>query len=274
MELTEISLYYRQLPEHLEGLRILHVGDLHTRGYGPREQRLGEIMRQGCDLVLSSGDNCYQLSLSPFENKQGEAMDKLSLSWRGLILAAETEKAVAVWQKLRSELSRPLGVFMVQGNHDSNKFLEKMSEMGVQVLANDSREVKLPKGGSFNICGIRGLGRRTADIPGTLSKLKPDLFTIGLCHYPEMAEALAAGGVDLILAGHTHGGQMCLPGGRPIITHSQTGRKYLRGLERLGDSYVYTVRGVGTTFIPIRTNCPPEVARITLRRGEAKDDKF
>ena len=206
------------------------------------------------------------------ENKQGEAMRKWNLSWRGLVLAAETEKAITVWQKFLADFTCPLGVYMVQGNHDSGEFLDEMEKMGVTVLANACQPVKLPHGGRLNLCGIRGLGRRTADIPETLSHMEPDIFTIGLCHYPEMAEALAAGGVDLILTGHTHGGQLCLPGGRSIITHSQTGRRYSKGLEQLGDSYVYTVRGVGTTFIPIRMFCPPEVARITLRRGESPSD--
>ena len=105
LELTEISLYYPHLPEYLNGLCILHVGDLHTRGYGPREQRLSEIMRQGCDLVASSGDNCFQLSLSLFENKYGEAMEKMSLSWRGLIKPTETEQAIEVWQRLMTDIS-------------------------------------------------------------------------------------------------------------------------------------------------------------------------
>ena len=272
VKLSEISVFYPDLPDYLDGLTILHVSDMHTRRFGPREQQLHEVMQQGCDLLLCSGDTCFQFSFTPFENKHGEALDGWSLSCRGLILAPQTDKAVNVWRKLLTDFPCRLGIFMVQGNHDSPDFMNRIQELNVNVLNNQCRLVNLdgPDGPKINICGAQCMGRQTADIPKTLAGIDPDYFSIGLCHYPEMAEPLTAGGCQLVLAGHTHGGQVCLPSGRPLITHSQTGRKYLSGLESTGPGYVHTTRGLGKTFIPIRIFCPPEIARITLRHRAPK----
>lgn len=159
------------------------------------------------------------------------------------------------------------GVFAIQGNHDPDEFMDALVELGVKVLANETQQLEV-KGGYLNLCGLRGHGRKTADIPTAVQGLDGESFSIAAIHYPEMAEAVAAAGVDLILAGHTHGGQICLPNGRAVITHSRTGLKYASGLERLGESYVYTCRGIGTTVVPLRIFCRPEIVRITLRRGE------
>ena len=67
VELSEISIFYPNLPEYLDGLTILYVSDMHTRRFGPREQQLYQVMQQGCDLLLCSGDACFQFSFTPFE---------------------------------------------------------------------------------------------------------------------------------------------------------------------------------------------------------------
>jgi len=270
VKLTEISLYLPQLPDRLEGLRLVHFGDVHTRRCGPRERRLHEIVRQGCDLVLCSGDSCFQLCIAnPMRDiKQDKKPPRPGLRWNGWVFAPRSDDAVTLFKRLLENHACSLGVYVVRGNHDSSDFIERVAQMGVRVLSNQAARIDLPNGGRFNLAGMLGYGRVTTDIPKTLLEVDPELFTIALCHYPEMAEALATAGVDLILAGHTHGGQICLPTGRAIVTHSCTGRKYTAGLERIGDSYLYTTRGMGQTAVPFRLFCPPEVVRITLHRGD------
>ena len=94
--------------------------------------------------------------------------------------------------------------------------------------------------------------------------IEPEGFKIALIHSPEFVDAAAENGFQLYLAGHTHGGQVCLPGGWPIITHMTRYRRYARGLWRHGEMVGYTSTGVGVSGLPVRFNTRGEVALITL----------
>ena len=87
-----------------------------------------------------------------------------------------------------------------------------------------------------------------------------------MIHSPELVPEAASAGMSLYLAGHTHGGQICLPGGLPIICHMAAPRRYATGLWRKGGMIGYTSTGVGTSGLPVRFNSRSEVALITLRR--------
>lgn len=269
VELTEIKLYLRQLPEELEGIVILHVSDLHIRRFGRNEKCLFEVMRQGCDLMVFSGDFCYQMRISnPFYSQDQEPFVS-GLSWKGFSSPPKVDRAEEVCRDLLEDFDARLGVYAIQGNHDSYEFMAKLSQLGVTVLDNETRQVEVSGTGKgrFNVCGVRCFGRKSIDIPATVLGINPELFSLAITHYPETAEALAGAGIDLILAGHTHGGQICLPGGLPVVTHSRTKRKYVRGLNRINHSVVYTTRGLGCSQVPIRIFCPPEITRLTLHKG-------
>jgi len=249
LELTEIALYLPQLPPFLDSLAIVHFSDLHTRRLGPNERRLARLIQRGCDLATCSGDSCWD-------------------NWYGFSSPPDVAAAVTVFRHLLAAADRPAALFAVQGNHDPKRFMDRLADLGVGVLANETRRIELPGRGPFNLSGIRCARRKNADICRTLLQADPGLFTICICHYPELAEALAAGGVDLILTGHTHGGQICLPGRRPMVTHSRVGRRYSSGLSRIGPAAVYTTRGIGYSIAPVRLFCPPEAVHLTLRRGD------
>lgn len=87
---------------------------------------------------------------------------------------------------------------------------------------------------------------------------------IGLAHSPEGAALLADAGAPLVLCGHTHGGHVALPGGRPLVVPGAVGRKHPWGVARLGGAHVLVSRGVGGSEIPVRTWAPPDVAVVTL----------
>jgi len=274
VEFTEIELYLPQLPDAMDGLRILHLSDLHTRGYGRRERKLHSWMRQNSkayDMLIISGDFCYQWRIGNIfsENCDQTELLRIGLSRDGLVFPPRTGVAVDVCRKLLADCKPALGIYADQGNHDPDDFMVELAKLGVCVLTNETRQISLAdNAGSFNLCGVQCHGRKTCDIPETLFGMDSSLFTVAVNHFPELSEPLVYAGVDLILTGHTHGGQVCLPGRRPILTHNRTGQKFAAGLERIENSYVFTSRGLGCSLLPIRTFCPPEFARITLHKGD------
>jgi len=270
--LTRVELYLPQLPDGLDGLRIFQFGDLHTWGFRGPEQHLYELLRrESYDLLIVSGDLCYPHSVRFWNSNKIILGDGILKTVCGTMVAPEVARTLEVCRKLFADLSPSLGIFAIQGNHDPIYLMQGLSKMGVQVLANTTCRLETKTNESFNLCGIRCRNRKLADVPAALATLESNCFTIAVCHYPEYAEVLAVGGADLILCGHTHGGQVCLPNGEPLFTHSYTGKKYLYGLERIGSSTVYTTRGVGSSLLPFRIFCPPEVVHLTLHKGDAKD---
>ncbi len=301
LTLTEILLCKPDLPPGLDGLCIVHASDLHTRGFAKPEQGLYDVLSQGCDVLIYTGDFCFQVRLSsPFYKPVNDKEPRPhGISRVGFSLPPDIDTALDVLEKLKQAGKPRLGSYAVQGNHDPDDFIMQLPSLGITVLANESVRLNVNADSSvgeinnnndggnsdnrLNICGICGHGRYSADIPAALLSVEQGLFTIVASHYPEMAQACAAVGVDLFLAGHTHGGQICLPNlarslagkpvginnpySHPLATHSNTGRKYASGLCRQGDTLVYTSRGLGHTVVPIRIFCPPEVTRFTLCRG-------
>jgi uncharacterized protein len=269
LQFTEIESCWPQLPAAIEGLTILHIGDLHIRRYGRLEKCLMRAVAEPSDLLLCTGDLCHRIWLgNPIHHITGtdpaKQAKKSAFSWfwvPGLSQARE------IYIRMIQNANARYGCFTTQGNHDPDKLIDALALQGVNVLANQARQITQPGGGQFNVCGLRCFGRSAVDVPAMLRELKPGLFTIAMTHYPELAEPLAAAGADLILSGHTHGGQFCFPGGKPIVTHSRTGRKYFTGLTRLNNSWLYVTRGLNGSIVPWRICCPPEIVRLTLSRG-------
>lgn len=263
--ITEITACFPSLPEELEGLRLIHVSDMHTRGYGATERRIRRVLEAGAEAVLCTGDSCWQTRIgNPLVDTPAfEAGRQSGFSREGLTFAPRTAIALMVWRQLLEGLSFPLGVYAISGNHDSPELLEELSPLGVRILHNETVILNA----QLQLAGLHGASRISYDIPAALEQAAPDRFTIALTHFPETAPALAAAGMNLILAGHTHGGQICLPGGRPLTTHSRCGRDFVAGFTTLGDSLLYTSRGAGYSLLPLRVNCPAEIVRFTLHRG-------
>lgn len=268
VSLSEIDLYFPHLPQGLDGVVLLHIGDLHTRGFGTKEQCVQQVIDRGADMIFCSGDFCFQMGISnPLVRTAKLHTHDVGFGWRGFSMPPDIPMAKKVVSQLFEKVSCPLGIYAVQGNHDPDAFMPHLADLGIRVLANETIQVETDRSMRFNLFGVRCFERGFVDIPATLSNMDPDLFTIGSCHYPEMAESLAAAGVDLNLAGHTHAGQICLPGGMPIITHNLTGKKYVSGLNRIGTRCVYTTRGIGYSMLPLRFCCSSEIIRFTLKRG-------
>jgi uncharacterized protein len=167
-----------------------------------------------------------------------------------------------VWPSARAlqALSAPHGVYGILGNHDDDHDMPAaLIRTGVQVLK-DARTRLTINHETIDLVGIRYWTKRAADIGALVKGAAP--MTILLAHDPRRLSEAAAFGVPLVLSGHTHGGQVVLP-----LVGAVAAQKFpvVWGLGRRNRTTMFVSRGLGTVYVPIRINCPPEVALLTLQ---------
>ena len=236
------SISFSDLPPAFNGYRILHLSDTHLDCL-PELAAIARRLITGIevDLLALTGD-IHGRQRAPLADSTGPL--------------AELIGAVRV-------KDRHLAIL---GNHDPAAMAEALEDLGVKVLTNES--TVLSRGGEHIVLtGLDDVHRFfTSDALGALSRA-PEGFRIALVHSAEVADYAAAAGYRLYLCGHTHGGQICLPGGRPIITHLLRCGYGSVGLWRDGNMIGYTNRGLGVGDIPLRFNSRGEISIITLRRS-------
>jgi len=179
-----------------------------------------------------------------------------------------SEPALEMLERLHSVLRSP--AYAVLGNHDSIRMVPRIEGMGIRVLLNEW--VSLERSGArIGLAGVDdphyyqsdNLERARADLPD-------EIVSILLAHSPEIYRHAAHIGFDVLLCGHTHGGQICLPGGVPILTNTRCPRGLCAGRWRYHGMAGYTSVGSGTAMVDVRLNCPPEVTLHVLRRSEER----
>jgi hypothetical protein len=163
-----------------------------------------------------------------------------------------------------SPLRAPHGVFGILGNHDDELMMPaELARHGVEMLR-DARTHLIINGQGLDIVGIRYWSRRPADLAALVHGATSPVFL--LAHDPRRLGAAAALNIPLVLSGHTHGGQIVLPGLGAIAAQRFP---VVAGVGRRGRATMFVSRGVGTVYVPVRLNCPPEVAILTLRSEAA-----
>jgi predicted MPP superfamily phosphohydrolase len=161
-------------------------------------------------------------------------------------------------------LSAPHGVFAILGNHDDDtRMPAALSKRGVQVLK-DARTRLTVNGEGLEVAGIRFWTRRPADIGRVLRGASGPVVL--LAHDPRRLTEAAAFDVSLVLSGHTHGGQVVVPGMGAVAARKFP---FVAGVGRMKRTALFVSRGVGTVYVPIRINCPPEAAVLTLAASAA-----
>ncbi len=240
IQLNRIELGFPNLPPAFDGFNILHVSDLHFAFFDGIQASLSNLVAgEDFDLCVITGDFAY------IGSKSLDATVREVGAFRENIRAGE-------------------GVLGILGNHDSRNLVGPLEELGVQVLINET--VGLVRNGErLEITGIDDIHLFESPMAANALAGAANGFKIALIHSPEFADKAAEAGYDLYLTGHTHGGQVCLPGGRPVFTALKKFRKFSRGLWRLGGMIGYTNSGAGVSGLPVRFNCPGEAAVITLR---------
>ncbi len=246
------EIILRRLPKSFDGFTIAHLSDFHYEDHFsavPIRKSVEMVNGLRPDLTVFTGD----FVTVPMFSQQ-----------RFLRKAAETAPPCAA---ILAQVQGPK--FAILGNHDgmSNPplIIRTLQDHGIPVLRNSS--IPLERGnGRIWLAGIDDLLQGAPRITLTLRGIPPDETTILLAHEPDYADQAARFPVDLQLSGHSHGGQIWIPGiGAPWLPNMS--RKYPRGLYKIGDLTLYTNMGIGTIRAPIRINCPPEVTLITLRSG-------
>ena len=239
--LREMDLTLPRLPPAFDGFRILHLSDLHLDGMpGLEDTILDRVGGREFDLCVLTGDYRTELH-GPIH----PTMDRL----RALVSGIHTRH----------------GVLGVLGNHDGCHMVAPMEAMGVRMLVNE--RVEIARGDArIQVIGTDDVHYYFTDQAVHALEEAGPLFTIALIHSPELYDLAAQTGVDLYLCGHTHGGQVALPGGRPVITHLSRGRRFYKGLWTYGRMLGVTNTGAGTSGIPVRFFTRGEVLALTLRR--------
>ncbi|GAA3765221.1 metallophosphoesterase [Terriglobus aquaticus] len=240
------ALHLRRLPTAFHGLRICQISDFHHRGYA-EDDYLREVVSTVNALkpavVALTGD---------FITAHGNPFGP----WR---------KAMPVCAEILSGLKAPLRLCTL-GNHDciNLPFVTRcLRQRGLTVLYN--RHIAVDAGGDrLWFAGTADAYFDFPDLAQTVPVAKEREPVILLGHEPDFADVVKQyGGVDVMLAGHSHGGQVRLPGVTEAFLPVM-GRRYVRGLFQLGDLQLYVNRGIGAVHLPIRFRCPPEITLFTL----------
>lgn len=255
LETTERTVHLERLAPDLDGLRIAQISDIHfeqfTEAWFVRDV-VAEVNRQAPDVVVLTGD---YISQGPLPMRYGA---------KSSYPCAEILSGIRCPQR-----------WAVLGNHDTRvnpaMVTDALETHGLPVLAN--RHVPIERNGArLWMAGVEdvGLGHPDLDLAaprGLQSAREPVIL---LAHEPDYArKVMRHGGVDLMLAGHTHGGQVRLPGVGALYL-PPWGKHYAEGLFHLDNGVqLYVNRGVGTVGIPVRFDCRPELTMITLRSARA-----
>jgi len=242
IQLRRHDVSLEDLPEAFEGYTLLHLSDLHLDMSEAHLTRLIQRVRGlEYDLCVLTGDFRFR-TFGPYA------------------------PALAALATLRPHLHRP--TYAVLGNHDTIRMVPGMEALGIRVLMNESVTIERGRDALY-LAGIDDAHYfRTHSFHRAAHDIPQEACAVLLSHTPEPYRHAAHAGFSLMLSGHTHGGQICLPGGVPLITDSDAPRAYARGAWRFRGLAGYTSVGCGSSIVDVRLNCLPEVTLHRLRRAQ------
>ncbi|MDP9173845.1 MAG: metallophosphoesterase [Planctomycetota bacterium] len=243
-EWNQVSLPICNLPGDLEGLRILHLTDFHLRGNLDRgyQHLIARVRQKPPDIILFTGD---------FVDDR-----------------FDYRKGLPQVRELVKSLPSRLGFYAILGNHDGDLLGAALSDLNITLV--DHRQISLKAGlATLELIGVAGVDRLDMDLHWlrNLEKKTDRTVRIAMSHYPDTLEKSEFLKPDLFLCGHTHGGQICLPGGAPIFRHDSLPRRLCTGIHRAFGTWLIVNRGMGySSGLRMRLFCPAEAIEITLTR--------
>ena len=243
IKVERVEFEFDNLPAGFDGVRVLLVTDPHIDEFaalGERILKLAETLEY--DFCILGGD--YN-----FSYRQEGPMAYLRM------------------KELAEGLVGRCRVFGILGNHDMYRMGEMLADCGVEMLINDNVRIER-NGDSMYLVGLDDCHYYCADdIVSAQRGICDGAFKVMISHSPEAYDQAARAGYSLYLAGHTHGGQVCLPGGVAVVTCATVPRKMVKGRWRHGKMAGYTSRGVGASGVGVRFFCRPEMTVITLHKA-------
>lgn len=242
IRLTSEIFAFPDLPAAFDGYRLLHVTDPHFDTLEGTAARVAELVR-GCDadLLVLTGD---------YKRRVHGPFDHVLPDLAAVVDAVQPRD----------------GAVALLGNHDPAAMVEPLEKIGLRVLLNET--ISLARGdASLHLTGCDDVHYFYTPAADAALAAAPAGFRIALVHSPELAFHAARTGHRLYICGHTHGGQVCLPGGTPILTANELGHRFVSGRWRQDDMQGFTSRGAGTSGLPVRFFTRGEVTLITLRRA-------
>jgi hypothetical protein len=240
VELRHNVVSLANLPPRFQGFTLLHLSDLHVEMNENAMRRVAELAHGlEYDLCVLTGD--YRAAT-----------------------AGSIDACLEGLQRLRRHLKEPL--YGVLGNHDSIRMVPALEQMGIRMLLNEAQEIR--RGDQrIHLAGIDDAHYfRVDNIEKAAEFIPAAECSVLLSHTPEIYRQAAHASFDLMLSGHTHGGQICLPGSIPLTLDSRLPRRFGAGAWRYHRMQGYTSVGAGSSIVPVRLNCPPEITLHHLRR--------
>ncbi len=242
----ETWLSIKDLPSEFAGFGICQITDTHHGPYVGLDyikEVVTQANRLNPDLVVLTGD-----------------------------YVSENKSFLEPVMRVLSGLKARHGIMSVLGNHDywvgEGHSIRALKAQEIPLLKNTHSFIEI-NGARLCIAGVGDLTEDRPDVARALYGVDTDVPRVVLCHNPDYTEELPDNvRVDLMLSGHTHGGQVRMPfTGRAPVVPSEYGQKYAGGLVRRGETQIYVSRGIGVSIMPIRFNCPPEISFLRLKRA-------
>ena len=239
IELRHNEVAITDLPPAFEGFRVLQLSDLHLDMNPAFPAALNRRLDQAeYDICVLTGDFRAQ-TYGPYD------------------------AALKALAEVRPHITTP--VYGILGNHDSIRMVPAIEALDIRLLLNESVTIRRD-GQDLYLAGIDDPHYfRCENFEKAAGAIPADAASILLSHSPETYRRAAHTGFDLMLAGHTHGGQICLPGGLPLMTNADCPRRFCRGAWRFGPMQGYTSVGSGSSVVDVRFNCRPEITVHVLR---------
>lgn len=255
VEATHWEMRCPRLPKEFDGYTVLQISDLHMRQIGRRERIIRRLLEEmgPVDVIAVTGDMVH------------------------------TQAGIAPFLELAKAFQSRDGAFVVYGNSEHKNgvrphaFAQQLAQNGLTPLLN--KHAILTRGGAqIAVAGVDDPHTGKDKLADALAGLDEEIFTLLLMHSPDSIAEAVVRGADVVLSGHTHGGQVSLPGFGPPVTHVQLGRRmssgYYAGRDlrrcigiRPGRTQLYVSRGLGVSGLALRFLVRPELSLFTLRRG-------
>ncbi|PKN65539.1 MAG: hypothetical protein CVU54_18765 [Deltaproteobacteria bacterium HGW-Deltaproteobacteria-12] len=245
LQTEQVVISDPELAQVMEGIRVVQISDIHLQGgIGYREKDLiAQVNALKPDLLFITGDF--------FSDKQKWELD---------------DEIKALTELIRS-FKTTTGIYGVAGNYDrplyKPEIVQKFRTAGIDIIANQSRMVALPNNKILHLAGFDDSQNKRAN-RFAFREIPPGVPVILLAHDPENFREAIAAGVNLLLVGHTHGGQIAIP---YLINRSKSANKssFMSGLFDTGKTKMYVNRGIGTTRVPVRFLNRPEITVFEFR---------